>query len=187
MVSNLRLGPPRARRWAALATLAVAIVVVGCGRAPAASPPSSSRRSSTVPAGSQPATAAFAWLRDKAEPWNHRLNTDQRAIIAAGGAVKGVSDTAYFSRLQSACSTMLAHAEQAHRIAHAPAAGLDQAWEAMLTETETYASDCRVLARTHAQQDLTTWNNSLVAMNQASGAWNTAVSATRNGENAPSG
>jgi hypothetical protein len=54
-------------------------------------------------------------------------------------------------------------------------------------QTEKYASDCLVLARIRAQQDLATWNDSPAAMNQANGTWNTAVATTRNGENASSG
>ncbi len=57
----------------------------------------------------------------------------------------------------------------------------------MLAQTETYASECLTLARSHADQDLTAWNNSLVSMNTASGAWNTAVAATRAGAHPSTG
>jgi hypothetical protein len=115
------------------------------------------------------------------------LNVDQSAVVAASRAVSEVTPSEYYSRLQATCSAMLFNAQKALRIAHAPSTSLDQAWETMLTQTVTYASDCITLARSHAQSDLTTWNNSLVAMNQASRAWNTQVNATRYGANPSEG
>ncbi len=72
-------------------------------------------------------------------------------------------------------------------VSHAPAVSLDQAWRGMLDKTEAYASDCLTLAHSHADQDLTVWNISLASMNAASGAWNTAVAATRAGAHPSAG
>ncbi len=110
-----------------------------------------------------------------------RAERDQRSIVAAAGAVDGVSSSQFFTRLNDACSKMLADTRKAQAIPRAPAASLQQAWAGMLARTATYASDCVTLARNHGSQDLTTWNNSLNTMNQASGTWNAAVAATRNG------
>jgi hypothetical protein len=171
----------KSRRVAAGAVLAVAVAALGCGGATSSAPPSASSAS-----GDRAAAAGFTWLRDKAEPWNHALNADQRTIDAAGAA-GNVSGTAYFAQLGSGCSKMLGDAQKARTIERAPSPGLDQAWRAMLAGTETYASDCLTLVRTHADRDLTTWNNSLTAMNAVAGAWNAVVTATRNGAHPSSG
>ena len=148
------------------------MTALGCGGGAASAPP---------PSTSARPISAYVWLRDKAEPWNHALNRDQQSVLAAAGAVNGVSSSTFFSHLKATCSTMLSDARKAQAIRHAPAVSLEQAWAGMLARTATYASDCLTLARTHGSPDLTTWNNSLTSMNQASGVWNTAVTATRNG------
>jgi hypothetical protein len=181
---NPRSARPRHRGWFAFMMTAVAVTAAGCGGAASSlpSPPTTS-----APSGSRPASTAFVWLRDKAEPWNHALNTDQRAVLVAGATVNASSSATYFSRLTSACQAMLHDAQKGRGIAHAPSAALDGAWESMLTETETYASDCLTLVRTRSERDLNTWNDSLTVMNQASGAWNTVVAAVRSGGSGSSG
>jgi hypothetical protein len=183
-LQNPRPARPHHRRRSALMVTAVAVVAVGCGGAASSLPQPPT--TATV-SGPRPASAAFVWLRDKAEPWNHALNADQRAVIVAGGTINKSSSADYFSRLGSACSAMLHDAQKGRNIPHSPSAAVDGAWEAMLTETETYASDCLTLVRTGSGRDLNTWNNSLTAMNQASGAWNTVVAAVRAGGSGSSG
>lgn len=171
--SGRRAVAPRHLRWAVPVLLfGLAVAALGCGGGATSAPPSS-----TAP---RP-VSAYVWLRDKAEPWNHALNVDQRSILSAAGAVNGVSSSQFFSRLNTACSKMLADTRKAQAIRRAPAASLQQAWAGMLARTATYASDCLTLAHNYGSQDLTTWNDSLTSMNQASGTWNTAVAATRNG------
>jgi hypothetical protein len=153
-----------------LLLLGLALSALGCGGG-ASSAPATSTAAAKV--------TAFTWLRDKAEPWNHALNRDQRNVNAAAGATTGTSQ--FFSHLSAACSSMLADTRKAQAIAPAPATSLQHAWAGMLAGTATYASNCLTLAHSHANQDLTAWNNSLASMNQASGVWNTAVNATRNG------
>ncbi len=164
---------PRRFRWVVpILLFGLAVVVLGCGGGASSGPPHST---------SARPVSAYAWLAHKAEPWNHVLNTDQGSILTAASAGSRVSSSQFFSHLSAACSKMLADTRKAQAIPRAPSASLERAWSGMLGRTSTYASDCLTLAHNHGSRDLTTWNNSLTSMNQASGVWNTAVDTTRNG------
>jgi hypothetical protein len=159
------------------------MVAMGCGSSQSAAPVPAST-TTTLRSTSSP---DFAWLSAKAEPWNHKLNTDQNAIDAASIATSGANAGTYFYRLGSACAKMLDDASKAQHIVHAPLPKLDGAWQDMAARTKTYASNCLSLVRSHANADLTTWNNSLKAMNSANGTFNAAVAVVRKESNGSTG
>jgi esterase/lipase superfamily enzyme len=97
----------------------------GCGGSQSAAPTQSSTSATYV-------STDFAWLGSKAEPWNHKLNSDQNAILAATNASSEVTAGAFFARLSAACHPMSVDVGIAQNIVHAPSATLDKAWEGML-------------------------------------------------------
>lgn len=178
------------KRTSALAILAAlfGLAVVGCGGGSSAPPPSSKPPPrSTATAGSVTVAtsagsftgSATAWLTSEAGPWNARLNRDQEAIDAASSSTKSVSVATYFARLKQACTALAKDAGGAEGLPTAPSAQLDQAWKAMAAQTKAYADDCLTLARTHANTDLTAWQDSLKLMNTANASLNTVVDAVR--------
>jgi hypothetical protein len=162
----------------ALAAVAVGLVVGGCGGTASGSPgaPVPAHRAAPVPG---PPSSNLNWLTGKAEPWNHTLNQDQTAIDVATTATSTSDSKAYFTRLGTACQTMLEHADQAQSVPAAPSSSLTAAWAGMISKTKAYASQCVTLTHTHSNADLLTWRTSLAVMNSANGKFNTAVAAVR--------
>jgi hypothetical protein len=154
------------------------VTATGCGGSPAATVTTS------LPAYTG---SARSWLSAKARPFNKKLNDDQVVVDAASAATNKTDPTTYFSRLASACTRLAADARQARDVQPAPTASLATAWEHMTARTETYASDCLTLARTHSTVALNLWNQSLTVMNSSNGALNSEVNAVRSGANAPAG
>jgi hypothetical protein len=184
------------KRSSGLAVLAAlfGLAVVGCGAGSSAAPtsskppPSSSSTTAATTAGSFTGSAT-SWLSSVAGPWSGRLNRDQQAVDSASSSTKSVSAAVYFARLKRACTALSKDAGGAEALPTAPSAQLDQAWKAMAAQTQAYADACLTLARTHANADLTAWQNSLKLMNSANASLNTVVDAVRGtaGSTTPSG
>ncbi len=149
------------------------VTALGCG---------GSTSATTTTLSSHQAGSSLVWLSSIAEPWNHKLNSDQQAVDAASAATAGSSGAAadaYFARLGAACSQMVDDAGKAQTISRAPSAALDQAWRAMVVQTKKYASDCLTLTGHQSNPNLSTWNNSLKTMNTANAAFNSQVAEVR--------
>ena len=159
-------------------------MALGCGSS-SATPATPS--TSTTAAEAVAVTTPLAWLVAEAKPTNKRLNQDQAEILVASRSAKEASAGTFFAHLASACTAMLRDARRARGLPKAPSATLSAAWYSMATATETYASDCLTLTRTHSNASLTTWNTSLKTMDTANAALNSVVSAIRSGASGSAG
>ena len=149
------------------------IMAMGCGSSTAAGP------STTTPRAESYVGSPLSWLSVEARSWNKRLNDDQAVIDSASVTSPEVGASAYFARLASACTQLADDARLAGQIPTAPSRSLATAWRAMTVHTESYASDCLVLTRTHSSVALTRWNESLKAMDAANGSLNSVVATVR--------
>ncbi len=152
------------------------MAAAGCGGSQSASPTQSSTSAAYV-------GTDFAWLSSKAEPWNHKLNSDQNAVLATTNASSEEATGTFLARLGAACHQMSDDVGKAQDIVHAPSATLDKAWGGMLAQTKVYTSDCPTVARSQSSSALTSnvtkWTNSVKAMDAANATFNTAVTAVR--------
>lgn len=152
------------------------MAAAGCGGSQSASP--TQRSTSATYVGTD-----VAWLSSKAEPWNHKLNSDQYAVLAATNASSEDATGTFLARLGAACHQMSDEVGKAQDIVHAPSATLDKAWGRMLAQTKVYTSDCLTVARSQPSAVLTSnvtkWTNSVTAMDPANATFNTAVTAVR--------
>jgi hypothetical protein len=167
------------RVWTIVAGLVMGgATAMGCGGSPAAT------TTTSAPAYTG---SALSWLSAKARPLNKKLNDDQVVVDAASADINETDPATYFGRLASGCTRLADDARQAGEVQAAPTASLGAAWQHMVARTETYASDCLTLTRTHSTAALNRWNQGLTAMNSANGALNAVVNAVRSGPSAPAG
>jgi hypothetical protein len=153
----------------AVALLAAGLVAAGCGSS-SASPPSTTAAPATN-------VTPREWLTTNAAHWTARLNGDQTRVAAAAAATSGQGTSAFFTRLTSVCTKLADDARQAMNEPKAPAAGLQYAWHAMLSATETYASKCLALAHSNSTAAVNEWQTSLTSMNNANDTFNNVANA----------
>jgi hypothetical protein len=175
---------PVRRRSSAVFLAAGALFGVGaCGCGSSSSAPPSTTSTTATPASS---AHLSQWLVSQAGQWNAALNGDQGSVDTAASATSGVSSSAYFSRLSGACTKMLDDAEKGRTVPPAPSTTLEDAWNGMLTATETYANRCLRVVHTQSSSDLTAWKDSLTSMNSANRTWNQEVAKVQNASSSTS-
>jgi hypothetical protein len=156
------------------------LMVLGCNSS--STPAPSASTSTSISTAKAPAIATpLAWLEAEGKPANKLLNGDQVAVLKASRASTAIGASTFFDHLTSACSAMLHDAHHARNLPGPPSAQLAAAWRTMAATTATYASDCLTVTRTRSSSSLTTWNNSLQAMDTANGSLNSVVAAIRGG------
>ena len=145
------------------------LLAAGCGGG-SASPTSTTASAATK-------ATPLEWLTSNARQWNGRLNGDQSRVDSAASSTSGATASTFFAHLTAACTALRDDAQHAMDAPQAPTEKLQNAWNAMLSATETYASKCLELAHSDSTADVTAWQNSLKSMNDASGNFNKVANA----------